>query len=184
MFFFVFAYVVWQKARCCRAVGFCQDGRGVRSRALTAWAVARLCLGPQGATSRRRCCRVHRGLWEAIEISKREGFKLLELSTWLCKPFSPSVKRVIDRSEICPNLHLSLAVRCFRRKTAFRHPISLGAQHEALSPSWTRMARRVTLLDYCCTSSGPPPPGPRRGATDPTRPPVVTHWNLPEHLGS
>lgn len=41
----------------------------------------RLCLGPQGATSRRRCCRVHRGLWEAIEISKREGFKLLELSS-------------------------------------------------------------------------------------------------------
>lgn len=36
---FFFAYVVWQKASCCRAVGFCQDGRKVRSRALAAWAV-------------------------------------------------------------------------------------------------------------------------------------------------
>lgn len=165
-------------------MGFCRDGRGVRSRALTAWAVARLCLGPQGATSRRRCCRVHRGqFWEAMEISKRER----DSSFWNYRhdlqTLSPSVKCVIDRSEICPNLHLSLAVRCFRRKTPFRHPISLGAQHEALSPSWTRMARRVTPLDYCCASSGPPPPGPRRGATDPT-PSVVTHWNLPGHLGS
>lgn len=144
---FLFAYVIWRKASCCRAVGFCRDGRGVRSRALTAWAVARLCLGPQGATSRRRCCRVHRGqFWEAMEISKRER----DTSFWNYRhdlqTLSPSVKCAIDRSEICPNLHLSLAVRCFRRKTPFRHPISLGAQHEALSPSWSRMARRVTPL--------------------------------------
>lgn len=71
-----------------------------------------------------------------------------------CKLFPPSVKSVIDRSELSPNMHLSLAIRYFRRKTPFWHPISLGAQHEALSPSWTRMARRVTSLDYCCTSSG------------------------------